>query len=324
MRPARALPETRRRLAAVLPEVVWACGASQCDGDGGPTAKEISERPHPRPRGGNRGLVLTGLDTLARLHSMFHGSGPAQRGGGSAAAWTVADALFVVGAAGGAAWAPRIDATARSLQPARVRHHPAPVVEFAEQALAWRFLAFAERRMTELMRSWDNARTEALLHAGHARQRRVDDDLFAALLVGIADTVVVLVMDGEVSRAAGRLSYEEDGVQHGAPLATTSFCVAIHPEVECDNTLEATCGAARLNTDGGYLVGLSHRVWSALYPFHTSIKASVGLEIRFDKTHAYNADLDAPRREAPADIEWLELDADHGISVDNVPLGSRG
>eukprot|EP00873_Tetraselmis_striata_P035542 jgi/Tetstr1/455806/TSEL_042598.t1 len=62
-----------------------------------------------------------------------------------------------------------------------------------------------ERRMTELVRSWDDARTEAF-YAGHARQRRTDADLFAALLVGTADTVVALVEDGELSRAAGRLS----------------------------------------------------------------------------------------------------------------------
>eukprot|EP00873_Tetraselmis_striata_P016590 jgi/Tetstr1/436854/TSEL_025631.t1 len=73
------------------------------------------------------------------------------------------------------------------------------------QALAWRFRAFAERRMTELVRSWDDARTEAF-YAGHARQRRTDADIFAALLVGTADTVVALVEDGELSRAAGRLS----------------------------------------------------------------------------------------------------------------------
>eukprot|EP00873_Tetraselmis_striata_P008868 jgi/Tetstr1/429132/TSEL_019094.t1 len=73
------------------------------------------------------------------------------------------------------------------------------------QALAWRFRAFAERRMTELVRSWDDARTKAF-YAGHARQRRTDADLFAALLVGTADTVVALVEDGELSRAAGRLS----------------------------------------------------------------------------------------------------------------------
>eukprot|EP00873_Tetraselmis_striata_P000144 jgi/Tetstr1/420408/TSEL_011523.t1 len=279
---------------------------------------EVSERPQPRPRGGNRGLALTGLDALARMHSRLHDSGPARRGVAPAAAWTVADALSVDGVAAGAAWAPRIDAAARSLQPARVGHHPADVVAFTEvaaawlakaravlaerhrrrgarraagngvgwgavdhlsdvdmvhmpaemsmetavpidfqeawaeaqccvnervvaaveagdsvvldralkwkymllqlllrapsrggrrrlQALAWRFRAFAERRMTELVRSWDDARTEAF-YAGHARQRRTDADLFAALLVGTADTVVALVEDGELSRAAGRLS----------------------------------------------------------------------------------------------------------------------
>eukprot|EP00873_Tetraselmis_striata_P029753 jgi/Tetstr1/450017/TSEL_037064.t1 len=432
------------------------------------------------------------------------------------------------------------------------------------QALAWRFRAFAERRMTELVRSWDDARTEAF-YAGHARQRRTDADLFAALLVGTADTVVALVEDGELSRAAGRLSSKgmgdlsdpailaqlrdkhpsrshpipdaaydipvdeaaltvdmrvpyqqlkqhvaagpsgmrneylrclvgeyapasgpaavramsevasmylqgrlpgwfnrlfasarlvapvkklcegrapdvrhvavgeaerraaeravvdnmkeayvsvlapsqlgvgipagdsvlihgvrliaeklgpravivhtdlrnayneawrrtiiqrhidcsplhpvipallaslstdsylvvddrsaplrsEDGVQQGAPLATTSFCVAIHPEVQqCDTTLEVNDGAARFNADDGILVGLPEHVWPALHAFRTSIKASVGLEVRFDKMQAYSADMEAARREAPADIEWPELDGHHGIAVLNVPLGS--
>eukprot|EP00873_Tetraselmis_striata_P006755 jgi/Tetstr1/427019/TSEL_017224.t1 len=432
------------------------------------------------------------------------------------------------------------------------------------QSLAWRFRAFAERRMTELVRSWDDARTEAF-YAGHARQRRTDADLFAALLVGTADTVVALVEDGELSRAAGRLfskgmgdlsdpailaqlrdkhpsrshpipdaaydipvdeaaltvdmrvpyqqlkqhvaagpsgmrneylrclvgeyapasgpaavramsevasmylqgrlpgwfnrlfasarlvapvkklgegrapdvrpvavgeaerraaeravvdnmkeayvsvlapsqlgvgfpagdsvlihgvrliaeklgpravivhtdlrnayneawrrtiiqrhidcsplhpvipallaslstdSYlvvddrsaplrSEDGVQQGAPLATTSFCVAIHPEVQqCDTTLEVNDGAARFNADDGILVGLPEHVWPALHAFRTSIKASVGLEVRFDKMQAYSADMEAARREAPADIEWPELDGHHGIAVLNVPLGS--
>eukprot|EP00873_Tetraselmis_striata_P021363 jgi/Tetstr1/441627/TSEL_029854.t1 len=344
------------------------------------------------------------------------------------------------------------------------------------QALAWRFRAFAERRMTDLVRSWDDARTEAF-YAGHARQRRTNADLFAVLLVGTADTVVALVEDGELSRAAGRLSCKgmgdlsdrailaqlrdkhpsrshmipnaaydipvdeaalavdmrvpyqqlkqhvaagssgmrneyfrclvgeyapasgpaavcamsevasmylqgrlpgwfnrlfasarlvahvkklgegrapdvrhvavvdnmkeatldsylvvddrsaplrsEDGVQQGAPLATTSFCVAIHPEVQqCDTTLEVNDGAARFNADDGFLVGLPEHVWPALHAFRTSIKASVGLEVRFDKMQAYIADMEAARREAPADIEWPELDGHHGIAVLNVPLGS--
>eukprot|EP00873_Tetraselmis_striata_P037862 jgi/Tetstr1/458126/TSEL_044618.t1 len=37
---------------------------------------------------------------------------------------------------------------------------------------------------------------------------------------------------------------------------------------------------------------------------------------------AYSADMEAARREAPADIEWPELDGHHGIAVLNVPLGS--
>eukprot|EP00873_Tetraselmis_striata_P002885 jgi/Tetstr1/423149/TSEL_013917.t1 len=112
----------------------------------------------------------------------------------------------------------------------------------------------------------------------------------------------------------------EDGVQQGAPLATTSFCVAIHPEVQqCDSTLEITDGAARFNADDGFMVGLPEHVWPALHAFRTSIKASVGLEVRFDKMQAYNADMEAARREAPADIE---LNGHHGIAVLNVPLGS--
>eukprot|EP00873_Tetraselmis_striata_P042684 jgi/Tetstr1/462948/TSEL_007896.t1 len=568
------------------------------------------------------------------MHSKLHDSGPARRGVAPAAAWTVADALSVAGVAAGAAWAPRIDAAARSLHPARVRHHPADVLAFTEVAAAWlakaravlaerhrrrgarradgdgvgwgavdhlsdvdmvhvpaemsmetavpidfkeawaeaqrcvneRMVAAVEaddpvvldralkwkymlpqlllrapsrggrRRMTELVRSWDDARTEAF-YARHARQRRTNADLFAALLVGTADTVVALVEDGELSRAAGPLSSKgmgdlsdhailaqlrdkhpsrshpipdaaydipvdeaaltvdmrvpyqqlkqhvaagpsgmrneylrclvgeyapasgpaavrtmsevasmylqgrlpgwfnrlfasarlvapvkklgegrapdvrpvavgeaerraaeraavdnmkeayvslgpravivhtdlqnayneawrrtiiqrhidcsplhpvilallaslstdsylvvddrsaplrsEDGVQHGAPLATTSFCVAIHPEVQqCDTTLEVNDGAARLNADDGFMVGLPEHVWPALHAFRTSIKASVRLEVRLDKMQAYSADMEAARHEAPADIEWPELDGHHGIAVLNVPLGS--
>eukprot|EP00873_Tetraselmis_striata_P011685 jgi/Tetstr1/431949/TSEL_002256.t1 len=112
-------------------------GASQRDHDGVPTGQEVSERPQPQPRACNRGLALTGLDDLARLHSWLHDSGPARRGVAPAAAWTVADAVSVAGVAAGAAWAPRIDAAARSLQPAHVRHHPADVLAFTEVAAAW-------------------------------------------------------------------------------------------------------------------------------------------------------------------------------------------
>eukprot|EP00873_Tetraselmis_striata_P001210 jgi/Tetstr1/421474/TSEL_012423.t1 len=45
--------------------------------------------------------------------------------------------------------------------------------------------------------------------------------------------------------------------------------------------------------------------------------------VRFDKMHAYNADMEAAHgAKSPADIEWAELDGHHGIiPVINFPLG---
>eukprot|EP00873_Tetraselmis_striata_P019442 jgi/Tetstr1/439706/TSEL_028125.t1 len=113
-----------------------------------------------------------------------------------------------------------------------------------------------------------------------------------------------------------------------ASLSTDSYLVVddrsapLQSGNGCDRTLEVTDGAARFNADDGFLVGLPEHVRPALHSFRTSINASVGLEVRFDKMHVYNADMEAARREAPADIEWPELDGHHGIPVVNVPLGS--
>eukprot|EP00873_Tetraselmis_striata_P001328 jgi/Tetstr1/421592/TSEL_012536.t1 len=79
---------------------------------------------------------------------------------------------------------------------------------------------------------------------------------------------------------------------------------------------------ASLSTDSYMVVDDRTFIWPALHAFRTSIKASVGLEMRFDKMHAYIADMEAARREASAAIEWPELDGHHGIAVLNVPLGS--
>eukprot|EP00873_Tetraselmis_striata_P006649 jgi/Tetstr1/426913/TSEL_017126.t1 len=40
--------------------------------------------------------------------------------------------------------------------------------------------------------------------------------------------------------------------------------------------------------------------------------------------HEYIAVMEAARREAPADIEWPELNGHHGSPVLNMPLGSLG
>eukprot|EP00873_Tetraselmis_striata_P023635 jgi/Tetstr1/443899/TSEL_031851.t1 len=166
-----------------------------------------------------------------------------------------------------------------------------------------------------------NAYNEACLWRRTIIQRHIScsplHPVIPALLASLS-TASYLVVD---DRSAPLRS--EDGVQQGAPLAATSFCVAIHPEVQqCDSTLEVTDGAARLIADDGFLVGLPEHVWPALHAVRTSIKASVGLEVRFDRMQAYIADMEAARREAPADIEWPELDGHYGIAVLNVPLGS--
>eukprot|EP00873_Tetraselmis_striata_P044807 jgi/Tetstr1/465071/TSEL_009799.t1 len=50
-------------------------------------------------------------------------------------------------------------------------------------------------------------------------------------------------------------------------------------------------------------IACGDHAWPALHAFRTSIKASARLEVRFDKMNAYIADMEAARREAPANIE---------------------
>eukprot|EP00873_Tetraselmis_striata_P011485 jgi/Tetstr1/431749/TSEL_002237.t1 len=87
---------------------------------------------------------------------------------------------------------------------------------------------------------------------------------------------------------------------------------------DCDSTLEVTHGVAPFYADDGYLVGLHEHVWPALHAFRTSIKASVELEVRFDKMHADIADMEAAHLEAMVDIEWTEPGGHHGTLVLNV------
>eukprot|EP00873_Tetraselmis_striata_P037620 jgi/Tetstr1/457884/TSEL_044403.t1 len=105
-----------------------ACGGSIARGN------TVKRQCHPAKAEPARGVPPR---RLPRTPRRLHDSGPARRGVAPAAAWTVADALSVAGVAAGAAWAPRIDAAAMSLQPARVRHHPADVLAFTEVAAAW-------------------------------------------------------------------------------------------------------------------------------------------------------------------------------------------
>eukprot|EP00873_Tetraselmis_striata_P046320 jgi/Tetstr1/466584/TSEL_000992.t1 len=286
--------------------------------------------------------------------------------------------------------------------------------------------AFAERRMTELVRSWDDARTEAF-YAGHARQRQTDAGLFAALIVGTADTVVALLRDkhpsrshpirdaacdipvdeaaltvdmrvpyhrlkqhvaagpqacatvGEAERHAAEravvdnmkeayvsvlapsqlgvgISAADSMLIHGVRLIAEKLgpravivhtdlrnayneawrptiiqrhieCSPLHPVIPAllaslstDSYLLVDDRSAPLRSEDGMQQGAPLATTSFCVAIHP--EATVGLEVRFDEMHAYIADMEAARREAPADIEWPELDGHHGIAVLNVPLGS--
>eukprot|EP00873_Tetraselmis_striata_P008542 jgi/Tetstr1/428806/TSEL_018793.t1 len=181
----------------------FGAGASQRNGAGVPTGQEVSERPQPRQRGGNRGLALTGIDALARLQSMLHGSKPARRGVAPAAAWTVADALSVARIAAGVAWAPRIDTAAN---PHHMSMETAVPIDFQ---VAW---AEAQRcvneRVVAAVEADDPVVLDRALKWKYMLPQCVELTLTSVrryYLVGTADAVVALV-DGELSRAAGRLS----------------------------------------------------------------------------------------------------------------------
>eukprot|EP00873_Tetraselmis_striata_P043105 jgi/Tetstr1/463369/TSEL_008291.t1 len=153
-------------------------------------------------------------------------------------------------------------------------------------------------------------------------QRHIDcsplHPVIPALLASLSTDSYLVVDD----RSAPLRS--EDGVQQAHRWPRLPFASRFTRRCNSVTALwrSLTGRRASINADDGFLVGLPEHVWPALHTFRTSIKASVGLEVRFDKMQVYIADMEAARRETPADIEWPELDGHHGIAVLNVPLGS--
>eukprot|EP00873_Tetraselmis_striata_P004346 jgi/Tetstr1/424610/TSEL_015132.t1 len=137
--------------------------------------------------------------------------------GPAGAAWTVADALSVAGVAAGAAWAPRIDAAARSLQPARVRHHPADVLAFTEVAAAW--LAKARAVLAE------RHRRRGARRAGGAGQSSVLPSPAlpsVAAFRGVAAPPVVAPTPPEVGAPAGHPGSQASRARYPLPPARPS------------------------------------------------------------------------------------------------------
>eukprot|EP00873_Tetraselmis_striata_P009338 jgi/Tetstr1/429602/TSEL_019500.t1 len=101
------------------------------------------------------------------------------------------------------------------------------------------------------------------------------------------------------------------------PLAAASFSVAIHLELECNKTLEATCGAARFNASDGYLVGMPEHVWPVLCAFRTSIKA-VGLEPEYNVQAYRRGKAEELHEEVGASLSTLLMSAKPTRRVERV------
>eukprot|EP00873_Tetraselmis_striata_P009206 jgi/Tetstr1/429470/TSEL_019378.t1 len=253
--------------------------------------------------------------------------------------------VAIVGVAAGAAWAPRIDSPTMSYQSARVRHHPADVVAFAVVADAAYDSPVDEAALTVDMRVPYQQLKEHVVAAGHFGIR---NENLRCLVGEYAPASGHAAVRGMSELGVGISAREYSVLIHGVRLIAKKLgprAVIVHFDFrnayneawrrtsiqrhiiallydlslveECDNTLEVTEGAARFDTDNGYLLGLPEHVWPDLDAFRTSIKASKGFGVCFDKMHADNAGTETARREAPADIEWPELDGHHGIPVLN-------
>lgn len=70
-------------------------------------------------------------------------------------------------------------------------------------------------------------------------------------------------------------------------MATTSFGMAIHADVEeCDNMLEATCGAGRFNTDDGYLAYMRRKAGKILEEVDANLSKLMSTKPSCWLTHA--------------------------------------
>eukprot|EP00873_Tetraselmis_striata_P011902 jgi/Tetstr1/432166/TSEL_021623.t1 len=148
-------------------------------------------------------------------------------------------------------------------------------------------------------------------------QRHIDcsplHHVIPALLASLSTDSYLVVDD----RSAPLRS--EDGVQQGAPLATTSFCVAIP---KCSNVTarwRSQTGRRASTPTMGFWWAFRSTFGRLFTPSaRPSRRPCVGLEVRFDKMHAYNAEMEAARREAPADIEWPAVPLGNTVPMDEL------
>eukprot|EP00873_Tetraselmis_striata_P044213 jgi/Tetstr1/464477/TSEL_009235.t1 len=142
------------------------------------------------------------------------------------------------------------------------------------------------------------ARDSVLIH---------DVRLIAKELLGPRAVIVHTDLRNDYSEAWRRGTFMQchidcSPLQHVIPallasLSTDSFLLVDDRWRSATRRRRVTDGAGRFNVDGEYLVGMPEHVWPALHAFRKSIEASVGLNVCFNKMHAYNGDMKAARRE---------------------------
>ena len=99
-----------------------------------------------------------------------------------------------------------------------------------------------------------------------------------------AKSAIYLVSQG--LQEAGFAS--EEGMRQGDPIASTGFCVGIHPVVcSLDAELQQVGGFAKFDMDDGYAVGPAEVVFDAVNEFGEAV-SRIGLELQANKCQCFS------------------------------------
>jgi len=122
-----------------------------------------------------------------------------------------------------------------------------------------------------------------------------------------------------------------EGMQQGDGLASSGFCVGIHPEVlDLDADVGRYGGAAKFDMDDGYVIGPPDAVFPAVARFALQVRA-VGLELQISKCECYSPACDLLNH--PLRPQEMHLGSfrpnpgqdgiGHGIPIAGVPVGNE-
>ena len=124
--------------------------------------------------------------------------------------------------------------------------------------------------------------------------------------------------------------WSSDGVHQGDPLASSAFCVGIHPEVcKLDQAVAAHGGCAKFDMDDGYAIGPPSVVFDAVQRFAEDV-GHLGLTLELGKCACFSPSFDLSGCSYRPEIMPVGALVDQqgvshfGIKVAGVPVGSSG